>query len=120
MFSEYYDGELGGLCNDESHVIRTQSECTIALQQLGYQSTGNYWSDTKSTIPSGCSIKTSSNEPHLETSPTGLGKGRNDLVPICIIPGNTGDSNRIRLLIRSFVALVIFYISRVKKSYYIC
>ena len=92
-FQEYYDGVLGGLCNDESHVIRTQSECTIAIQQLGYQSTGNYWSDSYVNIPSGCSIKTSANEPHLETSPTGLGNGRNDLVPLCMIPGNTGESN---------------------------
>ena len=75
-------------------MIRSQTECTNALQKLGYQSSGNYWTGALDwEIPSGCSIRNSV-DPHLETSPTGLGTGRYDLVPVCTMPLTTGNSSK--------------------------
>ena len=94
LLSEYYAGELGGLCNDTSHVIRSPNECTDAHQKLSYQSNlgmvvhnsglGN------GPVPSGCSVQKHNKRPHFEKSPTGLGVGRNDLEPICRRTANTG------------------------------
>jgi len=88
---KYYKGSVGGLCRGESHVIRNQEECTKAIQHLGLQSTGHYWTGMFGGIPSGCSLQTPSNIPCLETSPTGLGKGRNNQIPICLNSGTTDD-----------------------------
>ena len=91
---EYYEGAGGGLCNDESDVIRSQAECTKALKELGYKSMGDNWTGEYDQIPSGCSISKvaiSGDVPHFETSRRGLGKGRNDLSPICYGPRIAGD-----------------------------
>lgn len=102
FFLEYYAGLLGGVCNDESHVIRTQEECTKAIQILGYQSNEPYWTGMTGSIPSGCSVRTTrNNSPHLELSPAGLGNGRFDQLPICRIP--TGDYYYIRLSLKKCV-----------------
>ena len=81
--SEYYSGAAGGVCNDISHVIRSQPECIKALQKLGFQVAFNhFWTGKYDKVPSGCSID-KVKRPYLEQSADGLGKGRNDLTPIC-------------------------------------
>ena len=76
---------LGGLCNNANEVIRSQAQCTDALQKLGYQPLTDYWIGELSSIPSGCSVRSDgSNGPHFEKSLTGVGSGRDDLIPICI------------------------------------
>ena len=87
----YYSGESGKTCIESSHVIRSMEECTLALKKLGYQPGGSYWSKENDNIPSGCIIRSGSLKPNFETSPTGLGTGRDDLTPICISPGTTGN-----------------------------
>ena len=70
-----------------NEVIRSQAQCTDALQKLGYQPLSNYWIGVYSSIPSGCSVRSDgSNDPHFEESPTGVGTGRGDMIPICIRP----------------------------------
>ena len=69
-----------------NEVIRSQAQCTDALQKLGYQPLSNYWIGVYSSIPSGCSVRSDgSNDPHFEKSPSGVGSGRDDLIPICIL-----------------------------------
>ena len=96
-FLEFYAGAKGGLCNQESHVIRTQEECATALQKLGYKSLNKFWITSTDRIPSGCSIHVEGRNPHLKTSKTEmeiqqnpLGNGRTDLTPICR-SSNTSD-----------------------------
>ena len=91
LFTEYYYGSKGGVCYNESHVIRSQEECQIALESIGYHVKGSWWSNAYGQIPSGCSINDGLN-PHFETSPSGIGKGRNDLTPICKGLGNLAGS----------------------------
>ena len=77
----------GGLCNDLNEVIRSKEKCTDALQKLGYQpfnKSDDWWTGVYSLIPSGCSVREGSNGPHFEESSTGVGRGRDDLIPICI------------------------------------
>ena len=73
----------GGLCDQESHVIRSEEECATALQKLDYNSLNKFWTTTDKSIPSGCSIHIEGRNPHFELSTTGLGNGRSDLTPIC-------------------------------------
>ena len=90
----YYAGAAGGKCSHESHVIRSLTECSKALQELSIQSTGDYWTGRYNRIPSGCSIRISSQRPHLETSTDidgGLGWINNDFRPICKNTWSTGD-----------------------------
>ena len=82
MIQEYYDGVPTGICNDLNHVIRSKAECKKALQKLGYPSEIN-WTGQHNQIPRGCSITKDGLQPHFETSLTGLGVGREDLIPIC-------------------------------------
>ena len=85
---------IGGLCNEESHVIRAQAECTKAMKELGFKSIADYWTGEYDQIPSGCSInkiKNYDDVPHFETSSRGLGLGRSDLTPICYGPRIAGD-----------------------------
>ena len=77
----------GGHCNNESDVIRSEGECTKGLSELGYQFNKNkYWKGSKRNIPSGCSIRTKrlgpNNRPYLNKRP-GVGRGRDDQIPIC-------------------------------------
>lgn len=75
----------GGICNDENEVIRSQVQCTDALQKLGYQPLSDWWKGVYSwKIPSGCSVNDGNNGPHFEESSVGVGTGRGDLIPICI------------------------------------
>ena len=90
IFIAYYDGNKGSVCDDASHVIRDQSECTKALKALGYPST-NYWTGYYTGIPKGCS---SGNTPHFEKSTTGIGVGRGDLTPICKGSRSSGKLRR--------------------------
>ena len=97
-FLEFYAGAKGGLCNQESHVIRSQEECATALQKLGYKSLNKFWITSTDRIPSGCSIHVEGRNPHLKTSKTEmeiqqnpLGNGRTDLTPICRSPMKTKE-----------------------------
>ena len=83
ILSEYYAGEEGGVCVDDESVIRSTTECTMALKELRYQSTKINWTGTFHQIPTGCSITIDLMRPHFEISPTGVGMGRQDLTPIC-------------------------------------
>ena len=81
--TEYYYGTKGGVCYNESHVIRSQEECQIAFDNLGYHLKGSWWNKGQyRQIPSGCSINHGLS-PLFENSASGLGKGRSDLTPIC-------------------------------------
>ena len=55
----------------------------MALEELGYQSTKISWTGTFHQIPTGCSIRIDSMQPHFEISPFGVGRVRDDLTPIC-------------------------------------
>ena len=55
----------------------------MSLKQLGYQSTKLKWTGTWHLIPTGCSIRIDPLQPHFEVSPFGVGRGRDDLTPIC-------------------------------------
>jgi len=80
---DYYAGNAGQVCDDENDVIRSQAECTVALESLGYQ-ISKFWTGTFAWIPAGCSFEKSGKmKPHFEQSSTGLGKGANVLIPIC-------------------------------------
>ena len=72
-------------------MIRTKDECTKALSMLGYQFKKRYWKGIKRNIPSGCSIRTLNNRPHLNSKP-GVGRGRLDQVPICRGNVNSGKT----------------------------
>ena len=75
-------------------MIRSQTECTKALKELGFKSIANFWTGEYNQIPTGCSIKkitNSDDDPHFETSSRGLGKSRSDLTPICYGPRIAGD-----------------------------
>ena len=82
-----YAGAKGGVCNKESDVIRSQVECTTAIEMLSYKESDNMWTGIYSNkIPSGCSIGIKTKalfDPHFEGSATGLGTGRWDLTPVC-------------------------------------
>ena len=78
---DYYNGTTGGVCNNESEVIKSEAECTKALSNLGYQISKTYWRGHKRNIPSGCSIRTLNGRPYFNTFK--LGKGRYDMKPIC-------------------------------------
>ena len=95
---EYYQKEAGTVCNDESHVIRSQSECTNALNSLGYRSLSTYWTKAWGFMPSGCSIANYGDwTPHFELNiwksdpyaggkpreGSWVGKRANHLIPIC-------------------------------------
>ena len=80
-FIAYYDRPAGSVCDEASHVIRSQGECTDALKALNHQPTASFWTGHASSIPSGCSI--GNGTPHLEKSSSGKGNGRSDLIPIC-------------------------------------
>lgn len=84
--NEYYAGMEGGVCYDSRVVIRSQEECTYAIKKLGYQSSADYYEGISNSIPSGCSFEKDDMKPHFETSASGLGKGRGDLIPICSRP----------------------------------
>ena len=84
IFIGYYDRPAGSVCDKPSHVIRSKSECNDALKALGYPTTVSYWTGHYTGIPSGCSIRNGgNNQPHMEKSSSGTGRGRNDLIPIC-------------------------------------
>ena len=83
-FIAYYDRPAGSVCDEASHVIRSEGECTDALNALNHQTTASYWTGHASSIPSGCSIRNGGdNMPHMEKSSSGKGNGRSDLIPIC-------------------------------------
>ena len=98
----YYVGSAGGLCNDESHVIRSEAECLNALEKTGViskysaylASAGNMWIGSSSNVPSGCSMKFVPKKPQFETSNSGLGQGHALLTPICKNPSNSGKLQR--------------------------
>ena len=77
----------------------------LALKQLGYQLSNDSFTGVHNKIPSGCSIKITEMALHLETSPTGVGLGRNDLTPICKNP--TGNFHSIWSFINSYLRYYI-------------
>ena len=99
-FSDYYIGDKGEVCNDASHVIRSEAECGIALQSVRLQVTGKWRIMQKKTIPSGCSIN-DVGEPFYKKTSTGLGTGRKDLTPIC------HDSMKLGILNSSMSNLIL-------------
>ena len=99
----YYVGSAGGVCNDESHVIRSEAECLNALEKTGViskysaylASTGNMYIGTSPNVPSGCvmkSVQIQSKKPEFYSS-TGLGRGHALYTPICKNPSNSGNFN---------------------------
>lgn len=89
----YYKRAAGSVCDDASHVIRSQAECSEALKALNFP-TSNYWTGYYSTIPSGCSTRNGGDKmPHFEKSSSGKGIGRSDLIPICKGPVSSGIVN---------------------------
>ena len=89
----YYNGQSGGVCREESHVIRREPECTSALIELGYQLPHeDYYDRPNMDWPSGCSIKIEIGMekiyPHLGFGP-GLGTGNDAFTPICRGPERT-------------------------------
>ena len=79
-------GKVGGVCKYEYEVIRSQPECTKALEITGQPSSGVYWTGVRNSLPAGCSVREGGDlKPHFETSSTGVGRGRSDLIPICKI-----------------------------------
>ena len=83
MFLDYYTVQKGGLCNDESDVIRSISDCKEALKELGYSSLNEFWITSTDPIPAGCSINVANSNPHFLNNTSGLGKSRQDLTPVC-------------------------------------
>ena len=70
----YYVGSAGGVCNDESHVIRSEAECLNALEKTTVyskysaylaSSNGNMYIGTNSNVPAGCSIKSVPKKPNF-------------------------------------------------------
>ena len=98
----YYVGSAGGVCNDESHVIRSEGECLNALEKTTVyskysaylaSSNGNMYIGTNSNVPAGCSIKSVPKKPQFYTN-SGLGQGNALFTPICKNPSNSGKFNR--------------------------
>ena len=89
MFLVYYTGEKGEFCYDESEVIRSVSDCTKALKELGYSSyrLEDFWITSTDPIPAGCSIAVANSIPHFLNNTSGLGKRRKDLAPVCKVKG---------------------------------
>ena len=78
-----YLGRPGEVCKSTKEVIRSQAECRNAIAQF-WLSSGILWTGPSDSIPSGCSRRNGGdNRPHFETSTTGVGRGRDDLIPIC-------------------------------------
>ena len=90
----YYKLAAGKVCENGSNIIRSKGECTHALRNLGFPSTGSYWIGSRSSIPAGCSIRryglcTTCDVPHIN-SIAGVGKGRSDLISVCKKPQSPG------------------------------
>ena len=108
----YYVGSAGGVCNDESHVIRSEAECLNALEKSSVMSkysaylasTGNMWIGISPNVPSGCvmkSVQIQSKKPEFYSS-TGLGRGHALYTPICKNPSNSGKFNQTQSNIKKF------------------
>ena len=108
----YYVGSAGGVCNDESHVIRSEAECLNALEKSSVMSkysaylasTGNMYIGTSPNVPSGCvmkSIPINPKKPEFYSS-TGLGRGHALYTPICKNPSNSGKFNQTQSNIKKF------------------
>ena len=99
LFIGYYKRAAASVCDDASHVIRSQAECSKALRALNFP-TSNYWTGYYSLIPSGCSTRNGGDKrPHFEKSSSGKGKGRSDMIPICKGPESSGIVNKFRATI---------------------
>ena len=117
IFIAYYDRPAGSVCDDESHVIRSEEECTDALKELYYPTTVSYWTGQASSIPSGCSIRDGGdNVPHLETSSSGKGNGRKDLIPICKDP-SAESSGKLKFY-RELILELFFNLTYFKFKHY--
>ena len=86
----------GQVCRHEDDVIRSGFECKTSIEKLGYLIKGHWWLYYRNngSMPSGCSIVIQNRmdnrpgirkivTPYFEESPSGLGTGRKDLIPIC-------------------------------------
>ena len=83
----YYTIQKGGLCYDESDVIRSLSDCEEALKEIGYSSLNKFWISSTIPIPAGCSLDVTHSNPFFSEKTSGLGKKRKDLTPVCIKTG---------------------------------
>ena len=99
IFLDYYSGDVGGVCSNENEVIRSEEECSNAVSKLDFEvSRTDYWRGSRNhDIPSGCSIRdpklgrTDEKQLHMESSETGVGTGRSDLIPICKLGSYIGS-----------------------------
>ena len=82
---DFYHGRPGDVCSHEDQVIRSHKECETAAQILGFpKSRVNNWFGNHMWIPAGCSVrKGQDHRLHFEESPEGVGRGRQDLIPLC-------------------------------------
>lgn len=104
IFIEFYSGVKGGVCNDESHVIRNQKECLKAITDVGFIVKLPLWTNKYPNLPSGCSIN-DGGKPFFETSLSGIGTGREDLTPVC--QGSLASG-------RSFLSLLCYSLNKIK------
>ena len=88
---EYEETNPGDVCRVDDLVIRSEKECRIALQKLGYQVSEDFWTGTMTSIPSGCSINKKM-ALHFNSN-HGTGTGREDLTAICRRTPNQGKVN---------------------------
>jgi len=84
----YYKNDAGSVCDDESQIIRNITECTKAIEQLGFRHTGT-WTGSTASLPAGCST-TQDGDVHFNTH-DGIGLGRSDLIPICKRPESSDN-----------------------------
>ena len=102
MFVEYYSGGAGGVCNNETDIIRSKWECYDALKELGFDHNDHYWQDEGNPwcppypIPSGCSIQKGGElDKFIELiliCETGVGRRRFNKIPICKRNSDTGNT----------------------------
>ena len=107
----------GKVCNYEFDVIRSQAECKTAIEKFGYLTLATFWTGQANYLPSGCSIRieTTKNKPHFETSTTGLGNGRADLIPVCKKSVTIGKHS-----IQYFVSCILYNEVKNKLHYISC
>lgn len=88
---KYYKTNPGEVCMADDLVIRSEQECRIALQKLGYQVSEDFWAGTRPSIPVGCSINKKM-ELHFNSN-YGTGTGHVDLTAICRRTSYKGDTS---------------------------
>ena len=85
LILDFYHGNPGDICSHEDQVIRSHKECETAIHVMGFpKSRVNNWFGNHKWIPSGCSVRNGvDHRRHFEESTEGVGRGRQDLIPVC-------------------------------------